>query len=387
MAEVAYHTRTRGASSRGAGATGGTSRGARLRSLARGADGNRSVAVLITAALVAFGLLAALVGAREVARSDSGKDHLGFTLASAEIASTLKLAIEQEEGLVIDASAYVAGNPRTTPAEFAQWATTVRALERHPELQAFGLLVLVPAPQLNAFKARMLAHPILPESRQPAGSRGGFAVVPSGRRPQYCFAATGVVRQLVTTLSPGLDYCAVEPTLLQARDTARSGYTPFMEGNTPTLGIQTPVYRGGVTPPTVAGRRAAFLGWLGESLVPNRVLYAALQGHPHVAVRFRYHAAGSDVTFSSGVAPAGAQRATIDLHNGWTMQSFAALPGGGLFADRNALTLLVGGSILTGCFQKGLLKPIAPSFRGWGLCRRRGGDRRGRRGSPVLRGG
>ena len=96
-----------------------------------------------------------------------------------------------------------------------------------------------------------------------------------------------------------------------ARDTAQSGYTPFMEGSTPTLGIQTPVYRGGVTPPTVAARRAAFLGWLAESLVPKRVLRAALQGHPHVAVKFRYHVAGSDVTFTSGVAPAGAPAASI----------------------------------------------------------------------------
>ena len=41
------------------------------------------------------------------------------------------------------------------------------------------------------------------------------------------------------------------------------------------------------------------------------------------------------------------QRATIDLHNGWTMQSFASLPGSGVFTDRNALTLLVGGTILS----------------------------------------
>jgi diguanylate cyclase (GGDEF)-like protein len=343
VAEVAYHTRTRAASSRAAGATWA----ARLRGMARRAGRKRSAAALVAGALVACGLLAAVVGAREVARSDSGKAQLGFSLASAEIASTLKLAIEQEEGLVIDASAYVAGNPRTTPAEFAQWAATVRALERHPELQAFGLLVLVPASQLNAFKRRMLAHSILPQNRQPAGSRGAFEVVPAGKRAAYCFAAAGVVRQLVTTLPPGLDYCAVEPTLLQARDTAQSGYTPFMEGSTPTLGIQTPVYRGGQTPPTVGERRAAFLGWLGESLVPNRVLRSALQGHPHVAVKFRYHAAGSDVTFSSGVAAAGARRATFDLHNGWTMQSFASLPGSGVFADRNALTLLVGGTILS----------------------------------------
>lgn len=346
VAEFAYHPRTRGPASRAASAA-GASAGARLRARARVPGGNRSVAVVATVALVALGLLAAVVSARGVAHSDSGKAHLAFSLASAEIASTLKRAIEQEEGLVIDAGAYVAGNPRTTPAEFARWANAVRALERHPELQAFGLLVLVPASQLNAFKGRMLADPILPENRQPAGLRGGFQVVPAGARPFYCFASAGIVRSLVTPLPPALDYCAVEPSLFAARDTGLSGYTPFMEGTTPTLGIQTPVYRGGVVPKTVAARRAAFLGWLGESLVPKVILDTALQGHPHVAVSFRYHAGSSDVVFSSGVVPARAQRATIDLHNGWTVQSFATLPGSGVFGDRNALTMLVGGTVLS----------------------------------------
>src|SRR5439155_1111268 len=77
------------------------------------------------------------------------------------------------------------------------------------------------------------------------------------------------------------------------------------------------------------------------------VLRAALEGHPHVAVRFHYHAGRSDAMFSSRVAPAGAQSATIDLHNGWTVQSFAAASASGMLSDRNALTLLLGGTILS----------------------------------------
>ena len=122
---------------------------------------------------------------------------------------------------------------------------------------------------------------------------------------------------------------------------------PFAEGSITTLAVQTPVYAGGVVPATVAARRGTFVGWLGESLVPKVVLRAALEGHPHVAVRFHYHAGRSDAMFSSRVAPAGAQSATIDLHNGWTVQSFAAASASGMLSDRNALTLLLGGTILS----------------------------------------
>jgi diguanylate cyclase (GGDEF)-like protein len=302
---------------------------------------------IVTAVLCSAGALASVVEARSLAHNDAVKSRLSFNLASDEIASTLKLAIQQEEGLVVSASAYVAGNAQTTPREFDAWAASIRALQRYPELQDLGLLVLVPAHSLPSFRARMLADPILPASRQPLGSRGSFQVVPTGSRPYYCFAATGVVRSQVAILPPGLDYCAVAPSLLGARDSGQSSYVPFMEGSTTTLAVQTPVYSGGVVPSTVSARRRAFLGWLGESLVPNVVLSAALQGHPGVAVRFRYRAGLSEATFNTGAAPAGSQSATIDLHNGWTVQTFAAASGGGILANRNALMMLVGGTALS----------------------------------------
>jgi hypothetical protein len=38
------------------------------------------------------------------------------------MASTLKLAIQHEEDLVISASAFVTGNPNASPADFDRWA-------------------------------------------------------------------------------------------------------------------------------------------------------------------------------------------------------------------------------------------------------------------------
>jgi diguanylate cyclase (GGDEF)-like protein len=314
--------------------------------IARTADDHRTSALVATALTLA-GMLAAVVGALSIAHSDSTKARLAFKLASSEIASNLELAIRQEESLVIAASAYVAANPRTTPAQFARWVASVRALERYPELQDIGLIVPVPASHFAAFRAKMLAQPVLPTSRQPVEGRGGFNVIPQGNRPLYCFATAGVVRQQVAVLPPGLDYCATEPSLLAARDTGESSYLPFPEGSIEMLAIQTPIYATGVPPSDPIGRRAAFVGWLGELVVPGVVIGAALQGHPQVAVRFGYHADGSNATFSAGSPRAGAQTTVVDLHNGWTVQTLAVLAGSGLLTDEHALLLLIGGGALS----------------------------------------
>ena len=78
-----------------------------------------------------------------------------------------------------------------------------------------------------------------------------------------------------------------------------------MSGSTTTLGISTPVYRGGTVPATAAGRRQAFVGWLGELLLPDVVLARALEGRPDVAIDFRYHSGTSNVAFSLGQGPVG----------------------------------------------------------------------------------
>jgi diguanylate cyclase (GGDEF)-like protein len=306
----------------------------------------RGVWASIAVLLVTGGTLAAILAASSVAHSDHGRERLAFKFSAAQIASTLKLAIQHEEDLVVSGRAFVVSNPDASVADFARWGESVGALQRYPELQDIGLLVFVRASQLGAFRAQMLAHPILPQSRQPAESRGVFEILPQGNRPYYCFAAAGLVRQQVAILPPGLDYCAIEPLLLSARDSGRSSYVPFEEGGTTTLAVQTPIYSTGVPPATVAARRATFLGWLGESLVPQVVLRTALQGHPRIAVTFRYHYGSSDVVFQSGARAAGAERSTIELHNGWSVESYGVVPGGGIFGDGHALTLLLGGTAL-----------------------------------------
>ena len=51
--------------------------------------------------------------------------------------------------------------------------------------------------------------------------------------------------------------------------------------------------------------------------------------------------------FMSGKSPAGAQSATISLHNGWTVTTFGPPLPGGVLEDGDALALLVAGTALS----------------------------------------
>jgi diguanylate cyclase (GGDEF)-like protein len=297
--------------------------------------------------LVAIGSLAAVLAAGSIAHSAYSSQRITSRFGAGQVASTLRLAIQHEEDLVVSGRAFVAGNPGDAASAFARWARSVAALQRYPELADVGLLVRVSHARLAGFERAMLAHPILPASRQPSGSRGSFEVLPPGKRAYYCLAVAGLVRAQVTVLPPGLDYCAVEPSLAGAIASGQSSYVPFTEGARTMLGVQTPIYVGGVVPTTRAERQRTFLGWLAESIAPRVLLRTALDGHPHTAVSFRYRPGGANVSFAAGKRPARAQTSTVDLHNGWIVQTYAAMPSDSIFAHAQALTLLIGGCALS----------------------------------------
>jgi diguanylate cyclase (GGDEF)-like protein len=301
----------------------------------------------LAAALAALllGVLGIYLRAESTAHDEADKARLSFHLSASEIASTLQLAIQHEEDLVVSASALVAANPRITPAQFDVWASSVHAFARYPELKNLGLVAFVPAARLAQFEARSRAQPLRPFG---AGSvaHEPFQLLPAGPRPYYCLAVAGVARDTRTFLPVGLDYCYFAKTLAGARDSALSIYAPVMVGGSTALGVETPVYRGGVVPATVTARRAAFLGYLGEIIVPGVVLGRALQGHPATAVTFTYAGRGSYAVFNSGQAPQQAQSTTIALHNGWTVRTTAALPSGGVLAYGRSRTVMIGGTLL-----------------------------------------
>jgi len=298
-------------------------------------------------AIVVAGTLASLLGAHAVARSGADKARLAFHLSSAEVASTLTLAIQHEEDLIISAGAFVAGDPHASPAAFDRWAESVHAMQRYPELRNLGFVELVPASRLASFTRRLGTTPVLPFGVRAGAPAGPLEIVPTGTRAYYCLAVAGLARNAASYLPAGMDYCAIAPTLITARDTGQANYAPVGNGKTVSLGIQTPIYRGGFTPSTPAARRHAFLGWLGELVVPGVVLQRALDGRANLAVRFRYATAQAHAAFSSGTIPRGAQSTEIALGNGWTVQSFAVGVSGSILGNSHALMLLVGGVLLS----------------------------------------
>ncbi len=300
-----------------------------------------------TGLLVIVGTLAAIFGAKAVARSDAEKARLGFHLATAEIASTLKLAIQHEEDLVVSASAYATGNPNSSAADFDRWAESVHAMQRYPELLDIGLVTLVPTSHLRAFQAHMAANPLRPLGPNTLLPPETNEILPSGTRPYYCLAVAGLTRSAKTYLPGALDYCALAPSLVAGRDSGVPNYAPFMASGETMLGIETPVYRGGGVPATPAARRATFRGWLGELLKPQVVLTRALEGHPTMAVSFHYDSAGSHVAFKAGHTKAGEEIANVNLHNGWTVQSFGPPIAYGVLSNWHALTMLIGGILLS----------------------------------------
>lgn len=311
--------------------------------------------------MLLLGITASIVGARSLASSEARNARQLFHFSSQEIASSLKLAISNEEDLVASTSAHVVTDPAArTPVGLDRWIETSETLKRFPEVQNMGLNVLVPASRLAAFQAARARDRIRPFGRD-GPSIWEPGVIPAENQRFYCLAVAGMARDAEAFLPVGVNYCALAPTLMYDRDAGAANYAPVTIAGKTTLGVATPVYRTGTPPSTVPARRRAFIGWLGVLLVPNVILQRALEGHPNIAVKFSFTSPTAHFAFDSGHIPSGAMSATATVHTTasahatWTLQTYATgvsgslfAPGSGsLFARRNAVVRLLGGLLLT----------------------------------------
>jgi len=80
---------------------------------------------------------------------------------------------------------------------------------------------------------------------------------------------------------------------------------------------------------------------------PGIVLQQALTGHPDDAVRLHYRSSSSNVLFTTGSSQPRAQRATINLNDGWTVEALGPRATANVLADGHALALLVAGTLLS----------------------------------------
>jgi len=337
---------------------------------------------LVALVCVAAGVVGSVLGAHAIVRSDSIKSRRSAQQTSAAVASSVKLSLRHEEDIAVGAATYFAGDSKTSPKQFATWVKWAQTLRRYPELEGLSLVTLVHANELAVFHARITGQSLEParaaasassspsasatasssaatttaaSKPKPKPARGTLRVVPSSDHPYYCLAIANLVRSPAKSPPAGLDYCAVTPGLLLSRDGGASNYTTVRAGGATALAIDTPVYRGNAIPHSVFGREAASVGWLREVIAPNVMLAEALRGHEASAVRIDYHTSQTSIAFASGApqlveantTPPGAEGTTLQLHNGWTVQSFAAVPRTSVLDDGSALALLIVGCALS----------------------------------------
>jgi diguanylate cyclase (GGDEF)-like protein len=296
------------------------------------------------ALLVVTGTVGSTIAASTDAHFGAERSRAAFVASSADMAAVLGLALQHEQDLVVDAEAFVLGQPYPVESGFLSWAATVSALARYPELQGFGEAVIVPQSRLKAYEAYATTV-----SNNGFPPQKPFVVTPPGHRPFYCFSVIGLDRNVLGALPAGFDLCggARGPALLATRGSGQVNLEPLKVGAVTTVLLGVPVYRGGTTARTFAARQAAFVGWVGMDLAPDVVLRATLHGHPHMAVELRYGTGASLVTFEDGTAPKGAESSTANLNNGWSIQTFGTVRGSSLFGDPSALVLLIAGMALS----------------------------------------
>ncbi|HEX3520249.1 MAG TPA: bifunctional diguanylate cyclase/phosphodiesterase [Solirubrobacteraceae bacterium] len=310
--------------------------------------------IALATVCVVGGVLGSVLAASSIAGHDRSTAVSAFQQSSTAIASSLKLSVQREEELTVSASTFFARNPKASPEEFATWVKWAQTVRRFPELQNLGLVAIVKSSELDALEARITGQ----------ASAGGLQIAPTSNHSFNCLATAELVRNPALAPSPGLDYCARSSAPLTARNSGRSTATSVTIGHAEALASETPVYRGEVTPLTVAGRTAAFVGWLREVLVPSVMLEQALRGHPTSAMRLHYHAGASNATFLSGTPGANWQSTSTNLRNGWSVRIYGAALPGGILGDEDALALLIAGclgSVLLGLLVLGFERGRMPA--------------------------
>jgi diguanylate cyclase (GGDEF)-like protein len=300
--------------------------------------------IALATVLALAGSAAAAFGAFGVAHTDAQRSREAFAASSADVVSTLQLALEREEDLIVSASSFFLSDPSASNVEFGNWTTSMRAFARYPELRGVGITVLVSAAQLPAFAARAAVDPA-----GPLAADGTFRVTPPQTGLYSCLALIGAVPVPGSGPPADTNYCSgtAAGAFLASRDSGQAIYLPSYQGSVTTLSFIVPIYRGGTPGTTVAARRGAFVGWAGDGTLPAILLKTALSGHPGMAVSMRYRVGSSSVAFQSGPASRGGQTVTIDLQNGWTIQTFGAVIDGGVPSNGGALALLLGGIVLS----------------------------------------
>lgn len=293
---------------------------------------------LIAAIVVVLTSLGSIVGANAVDNASSQRIHKAFLTSSSDIASALKLEIQGQQDLISSVDSFLIGNPNATQAEFQKWAKDVHVFARYRAVSELGVIDYVTAAQLPAFARRVTEETGVP-----------FHLDPPGTRAYYCMASLGINRVGATVLPRDFDVCATQlgALVVAARNTGESAVLPYTYDNVRTMALETPIYRNGTVAATVAGRDRTFVAIIAQTLLPKVILASALVGHRDTSVALHFGGAHSNIVFRGGNAVKANGTATVNLHDGWTLDTVGMANGGGLWGDNVALVILFIGVALS----------------------------------------
>jgi PAS domain S-box-containing protein len=203
-------------------------------------------------------------------------------------------------------SLFAAGDAPVTRLQFHRHVTALDLKANYPAIDAVTYAQVVRDADRAAFEAQVRADRSVDPNGYP-----DFAIRPAGRRPGYTV--------LTYIEPPGMmaDHFggdigaipAVAEALARARDSggiAASGTPVQVQRPAPhiALAMRAPVYRGGITPATVAERRAAYVGGVGIVFSVPALVERALGGHADDPVSLALFAEGPGTDFPQlAVAP------------------------------------------------------------------------------------
>jgi diguanylate cyclase (GGDEF)-like protein len=315
--------------------------------------------LVAAAAWLLLGLcMTATVGGALAQRSSvRSESRRAFLATSSDVASSMASALRRDTDFVATMRSTLASQPDMTNAQFSRWIESTQAMTRYPGGIGYAFTADVPPAKLDEFAARLLADP--PPSALPTSR---FTLIPPGSRPFYCLLRLSTAGSGITSKLPlGLDDCAAgipgivsqspAKILASARDTNQVSVLA-LDAKHGVFGLASAVYRGGVAPATVAGRRAALVGWADGTFDGAAILAAGGGVTPGLRVEISHRNPGALPLqiAAAGVAASGSQvRVTpVDADGSWSVRVSGAAPSSGLSATAQFWIILLAGFGLSG---------------------------------------
>jgi diguanylate cyclase (GGDEF)-like protein len=295
------------------------------------------------------GSVAAAFAQRSSVRSEARRS---FRASSSDVAAAMGSALRRNTDFGATLGATVALQPHMTNAQFRHWLDSAEAMSRYPGGIGYAYLASVPASELPAFRRLVMNDP--PPAAIPAKR---FTLVVSRPAPAYCLLRLSTSSPLRAPLGadlcdpanglPGVDASSSDPGELTAGVDAGVFSVVPINRLLGVFSIMVPVFRGGQTPATVAGRRAAHRGWVITTLNGREILAAAggVERGMRVQISHRNPRGEPLVVAAAGSAEPGAQVhiVPISADGAWTVRIAGHSRASGLSAGTQFWIILLAG--------------------------------------------